>query len=86
MDTAPEQTGQLCQPQTPVSHYTGKYASESETERKTQKLSFQGNFAHEQTTLSQSRLLVSTQMILNRKMLSMALETHMNLQARCYPT
>lgn len=32
----------------PVSHYTGKYASESETGHKTQELSFQGNLAHEQ--------------------------------------
>lgn len=32
----------------PASHYTGKYPSESETEHKTQKLSFQGNLGYEQ--------------------------------------
>lgn len=32
----------------PVSHYTGKYASESGTEHKTEELSFEGNLAHEQ--------------------------------------
>lgn len=44
-----------CASHRPVSHYIGKYASESETEHKMQELSFQGNLAHEQKPLSKPR-------------------------------
>lgn len=47
-----------CASHRPVSHYVGKYASESETEHKMQELSFQGNLAHERKPLSQPRSAV----------------------------